>query len=177
MSILWTHLPNCVFVSREFSFFRKTRAVLERQKLHSVPLNIAKDHSQCDELINGTTLCFSLQYHINKLSIMSSDNHMNNSEKEVDEVDAALSDLEITLEGGKTSNTLVLRHSNGHFIYTAQLKQHKLIRSKKWCHHVILMHVSSLKSGAHKPSVYMCNISQSDHFFCETNANTNNMSH
>ena len=38
---------------------------------------------------------------------MSSDNHMNNSEKDVDEVDAALSDLEITLEGGKTSNTLV----------------------------------------------------------------------
>lgn len=52
---------------------------------------------------------FSPQYHINKLSIMSSDNHMNNSEKEVDEVDAALSDLEITLEGGKTSNTLVPR--------------------------------------------------------------------
>ncbi|CAB1331065.1 unnamed protein product [Coregonus sp. 'balchen'] len=49
----------------------------------------------------------ALQYHINKLSIMSSDNHMNNSEKEVDEVDAALSDLEITLEGGKTSNTLL----------------------------------------------------------------------
>uniref|UniRef100_A0A8C8DPX8 FERM domain containing kindlin 2 n=1 Tax=Oryzias sinensis TaxID=183150 RepID=A0A8C8DPX8_9TELE len=48
----------------------------------------------------------ALQYHINKLSIMSTDNHMNNSEKEVDEVDAALSDLEITLEGGKTSNTL-----------------------------------------------------------------------
>ena len=48
-----------------------------------------------------------MQYHINKLSIMSSDHHMNNSEKEVDEVDAALSDLEITLEGGKTSNTLV----------------------------------------------------------------------
>ncbi|CAG10385.1 unnamed protein product, partial [Tetraodon nigroviridis] len=47
-----------------------------------------------------------VKYHINKLSIMSSDNHMNNSEKEVDEVDAALSDLEITLEGGKTSNTL-----------------------------------------------------------------------
>uniref|UniRef100_A0A8D3B903 PH domain-containing protein n=1 Tax=Scophthalmus maximus TaxID=52904 RepID=A0A8D3B903_SCOMX len=49
---------------------------------------------------------FSPQYHINKLSIMASENHMNNSEKEVDEVDAALSDLEITLEGGKTSNTL-----------------------------------------------------------------------
>lgn len=57
------------------------------------------------------TVAFSSpQYHINKLSIMSSDNHMNNSEKEVDEVDAALSDLEITLEGGKTSNTLVRLH-------------------------------------------------------------------
>lgn len=56
------------------------------------------------------TLSSSPQYHINKLSIMSSDNHMNNSEKEVDEVDAALSDLEITLEGGKTSNTLVPLH-------------------------------------------------------------------
>lgn len=43
---------------------------------------------------------------------MSSDNHMNNSEKEVDEVDAALSDLEITLEGGKTSNTLVQLHAS-----------------------------------------------------------------
>uniref|UniRef100_A0A673Z4P4 FERM domain containing kindlin 2 n=1 Tax=Salmo trutta TaxID=8032 RepID=A0A673Z4P4_SALTR len=53
----------------------------------------------------------ALQYHINKLSIMSSGNHMNNREKEVDEVDAALSDLEITLEGGKTSNTLVLHLS------------------------------------------------------------------
>uniref|UniRef100_A0A5F8HDC3 FERM domain containing kindlin 2 n=1 Tax=Monodelphis domestica TaxID=13616 RepID=A0A5F8HDC3_MONDO len=48
----------------------------------------------------------ALQYHINKLSIMSSENHLNNSEKEVDEVDAALSDLEITLEGGKTSTIL-----------------------------------------------------------------------
>uniref|UniRef100_A0A8B9PE92 Fermitin family member 2 n=1 Tax=Apteryx owenii TaxID=8824 RepID=A0A8B9PE92_APTOW len=48
----------------------------------------------------------ALQYHINKLSIMSSENHLNNSDKEVDEVDAALSDLEITLEGGKTSTIL-----------------------------------------------------------------------
>jgi len=38
---------------------------------------------------------------------MSSENHLNNSDKEVDEVDAALSDLEITLEGGKTSTILV----------------------------------------------------------------------
>uniref|UniRef100_A0A8C3AV38 FERM domain containing kindlin 2 n=1 Tax=Cyclopterus lumpus TaxID=8103 RepID=A0A8C3AV38_CYCLU len=51
----------------------------------------------------------ALQYHINKLSIMSSDHHMNNSEKEVDEVDAALSDLEITLEGGKTPKKLTLK--------------------------------------------------------------------
>ncbi|XP_075609336.1 fermitin family homolog 2 isoform X5 [Balearica regulorum gibbericeps] len=48
----------------------------------------------------------ALQYHINKLSVMSSENHLNNSDKEVDEVDAALSDLEITLEGGKTSTIL-----------------------------------------------------------------------
>ncbi|XP_063130156.1 fermitin family homolog 2 isoform X4 [Rattus norvegicus] len=48
----------------------------------------------------------ALQYHINKLSIMTSENHLNNSDKEVDEVDAALSDLEITLEGGKTSTIL-----------------------------------------------------------------------
>uniref|UniRef100_A0A8C3LVK3 Fermitin family member 2 n=1 Tax=Chrysolophus pictus TaxID=9089 RepID=A0A8C3LVK3_CHRPC len=48
----------------------------------------------------------ALQYHINKLSIMSSENHLNNSDKDVDEVDAALSDLEITLEGGKTSTIL-----------------------------------------------------------------------
>lgn len=52
-------------------------------------------------------LCLAFQYHINKLSIMSSENHLNNSDKEVDEVDAALSDLEITLEGGKTSTILV----------------------------------------------------------------------
>ncbi len=60
------------------------------------------------KMFGSNWVCLSSpQYHINKLSIMSSDNHMNNSEKEVDEVDAALSDLEITLEGGKTSNTLV----------------------------------------------------------------------
>ncbi|XP_017680933.1 PREDICTED: fermitin family homolog 2 [Lepidothrix coronata] len=51
-------------------------------------------------------LCLAFQYHINKLSIMSSENHLNNSDKDVDEVDAALSDLEITLEGGKTSTIL-----------------------------------------------------------------------
>ncbi|KAL8168666.1 UNVERIFIED_CONTAM: Fermitin 2, partial [Gekko kuhli] len=54
-----------------------------------------------------TQMCLQSQYHINKLSIMSSENHLNNSDKEVDEVDAALSDLEITLEGGKTSTILI----------------------------------------------------------------------
>lgn len=38
---------------------------------------------------------------------MTSENHLNNSDKDVDEVDAALSDLEFTLEGGKTSTILV----------------------------------------------------------------------
>lgn len=68
---------------------------------------------KCSKIFKSNWDCLFLslpQYHINKLSIMSSDNHMNNSEKEVDEVDAALSDLEITLEGGKTSNTLVWQH-------------------------------------------------------------------
>lgn len=77
-------------------------------------------------------ICFYLQYHINKLSIMSSENHMNNSEKEVDEVDAALSDLEITLEGGKTSNTLVLKHSTKPHWYMAAT-------------HTGLYHTSALK--------------------------------
>lgn len=44
---------------------------------------------------------------------MSSENHLNNSDKEVDEVDAALSDLEITLEGGKTSTILVRAEAGG----------------------------------------------------------------
>uniref|UniRef100_A0A8C1TP30 Fermitin family member 2 n=1 Tax=Cyprinus carpio TaxID=7962 RepID=A0A8C1TP30_CYPCA len=72
----------------------------------------------------------ALQYHINKLSIMSSDNHMNNSEKEIDEVDAALSDLEITLEGGKTSNT------NFPLIFCSFLRPKKLtLKGYKqyWC--------------------------------------------
>lgn len=60
-----------------------------------------------------TGLCLAFQYHINKLSIMSSENHLNNSDKEVDEVDAALSDLEITLEGGKTSTILVRATAGG----------------------------------------------------------------
>lgn len=76
-----------------------------QQKLYKPPICRFK----CKDTLT-VTLSSSPQYHINKLSIMSSDNHMNNSEKEVDEVDAALSDLEITLEGGKTSNTLVPLH-------------------------------------------------------------------
>uniref|UniRef100_A0A8C9YM22 FERM domain containing kindlin 2 n=1 Tax=Sander lucioperca TaxID=283035 RepID=A0A8C9YM22_SANLU len=71
----------------------------------------------------------ALQYHINKLSIMSSDNHLNNSEKEVDEVDAALSDLEITLEGGKTLTCLPLS-----VIYFSRPKKLTLKGYKQyWC--------------------------------------------
>lgn len=40
---------------------------------------------------------------------MTSENHLNNSDRDVDEVGAALSDLEITLEGGKASTVLVVR--------------------------------------------------------------------
>lgn len=76
--------------------------------MHPIILNRGELISAGHTALMISVLLFSLQYHINKLSIMSSDNHMNNSEKEVDEVDAALSDLEITLEGGKTSNALVL---------------------------------------------------------------------
>ncbi|XP_078720456.1 fermitin family homolog 2-like isoform X3 [Lampetra fluviatilis] len=47
----------------------------------------------------------ALQYHINKLSLMT-EGHANHSEQEVDEVDAALSDLEIALEGGRSSSGL-----------------------------------------------------------------------
>lgn len=51
---------------------------------------------------------------------MSSENHLNNSDKEVDEVDAALSDLEITLEGGKTS-TILVRAEAGAWCLTCPL--------------------------------------------------------
>lgn len=68
-----------------------------------------------DPGVTGASRCdpgFAFQYHINKLSIMSSENHLNHSDKDVDEVDAALSDLEITLEGGKTSTILVRAAGN-----------------------------------------------------------------
>lgn len=72
---------------------------------------------------------------------MSSDNHMNNSEKEVDEVDAALSDLEITLEGGKTSNTLVRRLTAS----SGQLLDHRAGPSFLFsCREFISAHCSSL---------------------------------
>uniref|UniRef100_A0A8C4WQQ5 FERM domain containing kindlin 2 n=1 Tax=Eptatretus burgeri TaxID=7764 RepID=A0A8C4WQQ5_EPTBU len=47
----------------------------------------------------------ALQYHINKHSA-GSDGRTNHSEQNVDEVDAALSDLELTLAGGKSSTGL-----------------------------------------------------------------------
>lgn len=51
-------------------------------------------------------LLSSLQYHISKLSL-SADIQDFAKESEVDEVEAALSNLEVTLEGGKADNTLV----------------------------------------------------------------------
>ncbi|XP_069404056.1 fermitin family homolog 1 isoform X2 [Ovis canadensis] len=47
----------------------------------------------------------ALQYHISKLSLSTEMQDFTN-ESEVDEVEAALSNLEVTLEGGKADNTL-----------------------------------------------------------------------
>ncbi|XP_055288038.1 fermitin family homolog 1 isoform X3 [Moschus berezovskii] len=47
----------------------------------------------------------ALQYHISKLSLSTEIQDFTN-ESEVDEVEAALSNLEVTLEGGKADNTL-----------------------------------------------------------------------
>ncbi|XP_037666845.1 fermitin family homolog 1 isoform X2 [Choloepus didactylus] len=47
----------------------------------------------------------ALQYHISKLSL-SAETQDSTKESEIDEIDAALSNLEVTLEGGKTDNTL-----------------------------------------------------------------------
>lgn len=65
------------------------------------------------ELANGLVYAYnisktsiSLQYHISKLS-SSAEIHDFTNESEVDEVEAALSNLEVTLEGAKADNTLV----------------------------------------------------------------------
>ncbi|XP_062905105.1 fermitin family homolog 2 isoform X4 [Mobula hypostoma] len=90
-----------------YSFFDlnpKYDAVRINQLFEQAKWSILLEEIECTE--EEMMMFAALQYHINKLSIMSSENHMNNSEKEVDEVDAALSDLEITLEGGKTSTIL-----------------------------------------------------------------------
>uniref|UniRef100_A0A4W3IDM1 FERM domain containing kindlin 2 n=1 Tax=Callorhinchus milii TaxID=7868 RepID=A0A4W3IDM1_CALMI len=90
-----------------YSFFDlnpKYDAVRINQLFEQAKWAILLEEIECTE--EEMMMFAALQYHINKLSIMSSENHMNNSEKEVDEVDAALSDLEITLEGGKTSTIL-----------------------------------------------------------------------
>uniref|UniRef100_A0A4W3IWH4 FERM domain containing kindlin 2 n=1 Tax=Callorhinchus milii TaxID=7868 RepID=A0A4W3IWH4_CALMI len=83
-----------------YSFFDlnpKYDAVRINQLFEQAKWAILLEEIECTE--EEMMMFAALQYHINKLSIMSSENHMNNSEKEVDEVDAALSDLEITLEG------------------------------------------------------------------------------
>uniref|UniRef100_H3BIL8 FERM domain containing kindlin 2 n=1 Tax=Latimeria chalumnae TaxID=7897 RepID=H3BIL8_LATCH len=90
------------------SFFdlnpKKYDAIRINQLYEQAKWAILLEEIECTE--EEMMMFAALQYHINKLSIVSSENHMNNSDKEIDEVDAALSDLEITLEGGKTSNIL-----------------------------------------------------------------------
>uniref|UniRef100_A0A4W3IBX5 FERM domain containing kindlin 2 n=1 Tax=Callorhinchus milii TaxID=7868 RepID=A0A4W3IBX5_CALMI len=91
-----------------YSFFDlnpKYDAVRINQLFEQAKWAILLEEIECTE--EEMMMFAALQYHINKLSIMSSENHMNNSEKEVDEVDAALSDLEITLEGGNVLNTSI----------------------------------------------------------------------
>uniref|UniRef100_A0A9L0SWR5 FERM domain containing kindlin 2 n=1 Tax=Equus caballus TaxID=9796 RepID=A0A9L0SWR5_HORSE len=93
----------------------KPQALLDKAKINQGWLDSSRSLMEQDVKENEALLLrfkyysfFDLnpKYHINKLSIMTSENHLNNSDKEVDEVDAALSDLEITLEGGKTSTIL-----------------------------------------------------------------------
>ncbi|XP_017517648.1 fermitin family homolog 2 isoform X3 [Manis javanica] len=90
-----------------YSFFDlnpKYDAIRINQLYEQAKWAILLEEIECTE--EEMMMFAALQYHINKLSIMTSENHLNNSDKEVDEVDAALSDLEITLEGGKTSTIL-----------------------------------------------------------------------
>uniref|UniRef100_A0A4W3IWN6 FERM domain containing kindlin 2 n=1 Tax=Callorhinchus milii TaxID=7868 RepID=A0A4W3IWN6_CALMI len=90
-----------------YSFFDlnpKYDAVRINQLFEQAKWAILLEEIECTE--EEMMMFAALQYHINKLSIMSSENHMNNSEKEVDEVDAALSDLEITLEGNVLNTSI-----------------------------------------------------------------------
>uniref|UniRef100_A0A8B9YAS9 FERM domain containing kindlin 2 n=1 Tax=Bos mutus grunniens TaxID=30521 RepID=A0A8B9YAS9_BOSMU len=83
-----------------YSFFDlnpKYDAIRINQLYEQAKWAILLEEIECTE--EEMMMFAALQYHINKLSIMTSENHLNNSDKEVDEVDAALSDLEITLEG------------------------------------------------------------------------------
>ncbi|CAJ0962130.1 unnamed protein product [Ranitomeya imitator] len=87
-----------------FDLNPKYDAIRINQLFEQAKWSILLEEIECTE--EEMMMFAALQYHINKLSMMSSENHYNNSDKEVDEVDAALSDLEITLEGGKTSTIL-----------------------------------------------------------------------
>ncbi|XP_077322756.1 fermitin family homolog 2-like, partial [Lithobates pipiens] len=90
-----------------YSFFDlnpKYDAIRINQLYEQAKWSILLEEIECTE--EEMMMFAALQYHINKLSMMASEIHYNNSDKEVDEVDAALSDLEITLEGGKTSTIL-----------------------------------------------------------------------
>ncbi|KAF3831145.1 hypothetical protein GH733_002383 [Mirounga leonina] len=97
--------PKVMYYKRIVSLLLQYDAIRINQLYEQAKWAILLEEIECTE--EEMMMFAALQYHINKLSIMTSENHLNNSDKEVDEVDAALSDLEITLEGGKTSTILV----------------------------------------------------------------------
>ncbi|EPY80673.1 fermitin family 2 isoform 1-like protein [Camelus ferus] len=96
--------PKVIEYKRTVSLLLQYDAIRINQLYEQAKWAILLEEIECTE--EEMMMFAALQYHINKLSIMTSENHLNNSDKEVDEVDAALSDLEITLEGGKTSTIL-----------------------------------------------------------------------
>ncbi|TRY93628.1 hypothetical protein DNTS_022752 [Danionella cerebrum] len=89
-------------------------------------------------------------------------NHMNNSEREVDEVDAALSDLEITLEGGKNSSTLVSES------LITSLLSHSLYKALRLLNHLLTTeHLHTLNSNNllfYKPYHFYFYFEGSTHF-------------
>lgn len=70
-----------------------------------------------------------LQYHICKLT-MSSEPLEHSNEPEIDEVEAALSNLEVTLEGGHTDRILVKKKNNIYIFFFKTLLEKKTLEYK-----------------------------------------------
>ncbi|TRY91781.1 hypothetical protein DNTS_023740, partial [Danionella cerebrum] len=149
----------------------KPQSLLDKAKINQGWLDSSRSLMEQDVKENEVLLLrfkyhsfFDLnpKYHINKLSIMSSDNHMNNSEREVDEVDAALSDLEITLEGGKNSSTLVSES------LITSLLSHSLYKALRLLNHLLTTeHLHTLNSNNllfYKPYHFYFYFEGSTHF-------------